>query len=388
MYFRDIIGQEPLKRQFIKTVRGGHLPHAQLITGTSGCGSLPLALAYARYIACTDKGEEDACGQCAACKQFDKLVHPDTHFVFPIFKPNSNKKWVCDDFLPQWRNLVLGEVGYFSYHQWMGHIKAENAQGMIYAEESDEIIRKLNYKAYESTHKVMIIWLPEKMNETCSNKLLKLLEEPPTNTVFLLVTEHSDALLATIRSRTQLIRVKGIDQAALADALRTRTDFDDQTITDASRMAGGSYLKALEYGQTNEEQAWYLEQFIRCMRGVYTIANFTPDKKLEKQRSLKDLKQWADEMAKLGREKEKNYLAYAQRLVRENFILNLKQDELTYLNKAERAFSERFSPFINHSNVMAFMEELALAERHIEGNVNARLVFFDLVLQSILLFKR
>jgi len=235
---------------------------------------------------------------------------------------------------------------------------------------------------------VMIIWLPEKMNETCSNKLLKLLEEPPTNTVFMLVTEHSDALLATIRSRTQLIRVKGIDQAALADALRTRTDFDDQTITDASRMAGGSYLKALEYGQTNEEQAWYLEQFIRCMRGVYTIANFTPDKKLEKQRSLKDLKQWADEMAKLGREKEKNYLAYAQRLVRENFILNLKQDELTYLNKAERAFSERFSPFINHSNVMAFMEELALAERHIEGNVNARLVFFDLVLQSILLFKR
>jgi DNA polymerase III subunit delta' len=388
MYFRDVIGQDMLKRQFIKTVNDGQLPHAQLITGTSGSGSLPLAIAYARYIACTDKGKDDACGHCAACKQFDKLVHPDTHFVFPIFKPNSNKKWVCDDFLPQWRNLMLEEAGYFSYQQWMSSIKADNSQGMIYAEESDEIIRKLNFKAYESTHKVMIIWLPEKMNETCSNKLLKLLEEPPTRTVFLLVTEHSDALLATIRSRTQLIRVKGIDTEDLTKALRSRTSFDEQTVIDASRMAGGSYLKALEYGQTNEEQAWFLQQFIRCMRGVYTIANFTPDKKLEKQRSLKDLKLWAEEMAKIGREKEKHYLSYAQRLVRENFILNLKQEELSYLNKAERAFSERFSPFINHNNIMAFMNELELAERHIEGNVNARLVFFDLVLQSILLFKR
>lgn len=388
MYFQDVIGQDTLKHRFIQSVKDGQIPHAQLITGEAGCGSLALALAYARYIACLNKGETDACGQCPACRQFDKLVHPDTHFVFPIFKPNSNKKWVCDDFLPQWRNKVLDAGGYFDYQQWMSHIKAENAQGMIYAEESDEIIRKLNLKAYESTHKVMIIWLPEKMNETCSNKLLKLLEEPPARTVFLLVTEHSDALLATIRSRTQLIRVKGIDREALTEALRTKTAFDTQTITDACRMAVGNYLKALDYGQTNEEQAYFLQQFIRCMRGVYTIAHFTPDKRLEKQRSLKDLKLWADEMARLGREKEKNYLAYAQRLVRENFILNLKQTELTYLNKEERTFSERFSPFINHTNIQAFMDELELAQRHIEGNVNARLVFFDLVLQSILLFKQ
>ncbi len=387
MYFKDIIGQEALKNRFIQSVKDAQLPHAQLISGDSGTGTLQLALAYARYVACTNRGENDACGVCSSCKQFDKLAHPDTHFVFPIFKPNSNKKWVCDDFLPQWRNIVQ-EKGYFSYQQWMSHIKAENAQGMIYAEESDEIIRKLNYKAYESTHKVMIIWLPEKMNETCSNKLLKLLEEPPANTIFLMVTENSDLLLATIRSRTQLIRVKGIDTQSLASAIRSRISLDNEIVDEACRMSGGSILKAMDYCLTSEDNAWYLDQFIRCMRGAYTIANFTSDKRVEKQRSLKDLKMWADEMAKVGREREKNYLSYAQRLLRENFILNLQQAELNYLNRAEKTFSSKFYPFINHTSVLSFMEELELAERHIENNVNARLVFFDLALQSILLFKR
>jgi len=387
MYFKDIIGQETVKHRFIQSVKDGQLAHAQLICGDAGTGTLPLAIAYARYLACTNRGEDDACGACSSCKQFDKLVHPDTHFVFPIFKPNSSKKWVCDDFLPQWRSMVL-EEGYFNYPQWMAHIKAENAQGMIYAEESDEIIRKLSFKAYESTHKVMIIWLPEKMNDTCSNKLLKLLEEPPTNTVFLLVTENSDVLLATIQSRTQRIQVNGIDTTSLALVLQSKTALNKEVIDEACRISRGNYLKAIDYCQTNEENAWYLEQFIRCMRGAYTIANFSPDKKVEKQRSLKDLKNWADEMAKSGREREKNYLSYAQRLLRENFIMNVQQTDLNYLNQAEYAFSAKFYPFINHKSVVGFMEELELAERHIESNVNARLVFFDLALQTIVLFKR
>ncbi len=387
MYFKDIFGQETLKRRFIQSVKDEQLAHAQLICGDTGTGTLPLAIAYARYMACTNRGENDACGTCSSCKQFDKLMHPDTHFAFPIFKPNSSKKWVCDDFLPQWRSMIL-EEGYFSYQQWMASIKAENAQGMIYAEESDEIIRKLNFKAYESTHKVMIIWLPEKMNDTCSNKLLKLLEEPPSNTVFLMVTENSDALLSTIRSRTQLIRVNAIDAPSLAVALQTKTALDKEVIDEACRMSRGNYLKALDYCQSNEENAWFLDQFIRCMRGAYTIANFSPDKKVEKQKSLKDLKTWADEMAKSGREREKNYLTYAQRLLRENFIMNVRQNGLNYLNSAEYAFSSKFFPFINHNRVVGFMDELELAERHIESNVNARLVFFDLALQTIVLFKR
>lgn len=386
MYFKDIIGQETIKRRFIQSVKDAQIAHAQLICGDAGTGTLPLAIAYARYLACTNRGEADACGTCSSCKQFDKLMHPDTHFAFPIFKPNSSKKWVCDDFLPQWRSIIREEK-YFNYQQWMASIKAENAQGMIYAEESDEIIRKLSFKAYESTHKVMIIWLPEKMNDTCSNKLLKLLEEPPTNTIFLMVTENSDMLLATIRSRTQLIRVNAIDTSSLASALQAK-GLDNEVIDEACRMSRGNYLKALDYCQSSEENGWFLEQFIRCMRGAYTIANFTPDKKIEKQRSLKDLKIWAEEMAKSGREREKNYLGYAQRLLRENFIMNVQQTDLNYLNRAEYAFSAKFYPFINHKSVVSFMEELELAERHIESNVNARLVFFDLALQTILLFKR
>jgi len=387
MYFRDVIGQEKIKHRFIQTVRDGHIPHAQLISGAAGTGTLQLAIAYARYICCTNKQENDACGTCPSCLQFNKMVHPDVHFVFPVFKPNSSKKWVSDDFISEWRAMVLGK-GYFSYQDWMSGIKAGNAQGMIYADESDEITRKMSFKAFESEYKVVIIWLPEKMHETCANKLLKLLEEPPAKTVFLMVTERSDQLLATILSRSQMIQVHGIDSATLKEALITRFSLSEADAVNYCRMANGSLLQAIENIKSSEENAFFLEQFIRCMRGAYTIANFTPDKKAEKQHSLKDLKIWAEAMAKLGREQEKNYLNYAQNLVRENFIMNLRQPDLNYLNRSELAFSSKFSPFINYKNVQAFMDELELAERHIEGNVNGKLVFFDLALQTIMLFKK
>jgi DNA polymerase-3 subunit delta' len=387
MYFRDVIGQTAIKNRFIQTVKDGQIPHAQLISGASGTGTLQLAFAYARYICCTNREEQDACGTCPSCLKFNKMIHPDAHFVFPVFKPNSNKKWVSDDFIGDWRSIIL-EKKYFSYQQWMNYIRAENAQGMIYADESDEIIRKLSFKAYESDYKVVIIWLPEKMHNACANKLLKLLEEPPDNTVFLMVTEYSDQLLSTILSRSQLIRVHGIETETLIAALQSNYSLSEQEAVDCCRMAEGSYLKAIENIQSSEENTLFLEQFIRCMRGAFTIANFSPDKKLEKQRSLKDLKNWAEDLSKMGREQEKKYLSYAQRLVRENFILNLSQADLNYLNHSENAFSEKFSPYINHKNIQAFMDELELAERHIEGNVNAKLVFFDLALQTIMLFKK
>jgi len=387
MYFRDVIGQQEIKDRFIQTVKAGRIPHAQLIAGAAGTGTLQLALAYARYICCTDRGEHDACGKCSSCRQFDKLVHPDTYFVYPIFKPNSNKKWVCDDFLPEWRKIVINS-GYFSYHQWMAQIKAGNSQGSIYADESDEIIRKLSFKAYESDYKVVIIWLPEKMNETCANKLLKLLEEPPANTVFLMVTENSDQLLTTILSRSQITLVHGITEKDLEIAVKSKFNLPEEEVRSYCRLSEGSYIKVLECIDSSEENKFFLEQFKRVMRGAYTIANFAPDKKLDKQKSLKDLKLWAEEMAKTGREQEKNYLSYAQHMIRENFIMNVGQQDLNYLKSDEKQFSVNFSPFINHKNILSFMEELELAERHIESNVNAKLVFFDLALQSIMLFKK
>jgi len=387
MYFHDIIGQQAIKDRLIKTVREDRIPHAQLFSGAEGTGALPLAIAYSRYICCTNRGETDACGECPSCHKFNKFIHPDIHFVFPIFKPNSNKKWVCNDFLTQWRSFVPGKI-YFSYHDWMNYIQAGNAQGVIYGDEGDEILRKLSFKSFESDYKIMIIWLPEKMGETCANRLLKILEEPPENTIFLLVSENSEKLLTTILSRAQNIRVKGIESSDLHYALKQRFDFSEPELHACIHLSGGSWLKALDSIQSSEENKLFLQQFIRCMRGAYTIANFSPDKKLEKQKSLKDLKIWSEEMSKMGREQSKKYLTNSQRLVRENFIMNVGQTDLNYLTPEEQSFSRKFSPFINHKNILSFMEELSLAERHIEQNVNAKLVYFDLALKSIMLFKK
>lgn len=387
MFFKDIIGQESVKERLRRSVMDGRIPHAQLLAGAEGTGAVQLALAYTRYIHCTQRTSQDSCGTCPSCKQFSKNVHPDTHFVFPVFKPNSSKKWVCDDFLNNWRSF-LSEKTYFSYNQWLEYIKAGNSQGVIYADEGDEILRKLSFKTYESEYKVMLIWLPEKMHDVCSNRLLKILEEPPANTVFLLVSENSEQLLGTILSRAQRIWVKGIDADAMREALTSNFSIAGSELEACIHLANGSWIKALDYLSSSEENNLYLQLFIRCMRGAYTIANFAPDKRLEKQRSLKDLKIWSEEMSKLGREQGKKYLNYAQRLVRENFIINVQQTELNYLAPNEMNFSGRFAPFINHKNIVPFMEELALAERHIEQNVNAKLVFFDLALKSIILFKK
>jgi len=387
MYFHDIIGQKNIKDRLIKSVQEDRIPHAQLFSSAEGTGALPLALAYARYLCCTNRGEADACGDCPSCHKFNKLIHPDTHFVFPIYKPNSNKKWVCDDFLTEWRKFNL-EQKYFSFNEWMTYIKAGNAQGQIYADEGDEILRKLSFKAFESEYKVMIIWLPEKMNVVCSNRLLKILEEPPEKTIFLLVSENSEQLLSTILSRAQMIKVKGIEAEDMRTALQARFNMSETELDSCIHLSRGSWLKALEFIQSTDENSVFLQQFIRCMRGAYTIANFSSDRKLDKQKSLKDLKIWSEEMAKLGREQGKKYLSFSQRLVRENFIMNIKQKELNYMTPAEAAFSVHFSPFINHKNILSFMEELELAEKHIEQNINAKLIFFDLALKSIMLFKK
>ncbi len=364
----------------------GRMPHALMLSGNPGRGKLALALALARYLCCTDRQTGDACGQCASCRKFNKLIHPDLHFVFPIYKPDAKKKWICDDFLPQWRETAATKP-YFSYNSWLEHIGAGNAQGMIYAEESSEILRKLSFKSIESEFKIMLIWLPEKMHASCANKLLKILEEPPGNTVFLLVSENSEKNLETIYSRAQHIQVPRIADDDMEKALQELRPMDRAALKSLVRLAGGSWLEALHLLESDEEDRYCLEQFMRSMRGAYTIAHFPSSKLPEKQKSLQDLRLWSEEMAKIGRERQKNYLSFAQRMIRENFILNTREEKLSYLNPGELAFSSKFFTYINQGNVQAFMELYALAERHIEQNVQARMVFFDIALQAILLFK-
>ncbi len=374
MFFKDIIGQQQVKNRLIQSVQKGFVPHAQLFAGGEGVGALPLAIAYARYLNCTNKQETDACGICPSCVKFNKLAHPDLHFVFPIVKNDKKKKEICDDYLMEWRNFLSGNT-YFNLSQWLDFISAENSQGIIYAKESNEIIKKLNLKTYEAEYKIMIIWLPEKMHESCANKLLKILEEPSAKTVFILVPENPDQVIGTIQSRSQFIHIPPILPEDIVNALNQTYTLDNEDLKAIVHLANGNYIKALETLKAGEENKLFLELFITIMRNSWS-------------RDVKNMKVKAEFFASLGREKQKSFLAYAQRLIRENFLYRLQLPEINYLNKAEAAFSVKFSPFVNDRNIISFMDDLALGERHIEQNVNPRMVFFDLSMKIAVLLKK
>ena len=382
MLFREIIGQEATKQQLRQAVREGRIPHAQLFAGISGIGKLQLALAYAQYLNCPHRTDEDSCGTCPTCLQFERLQHPDLHFVFPIVGSDET----CDSFLEPWREIILNKH-YFDLEDWHKALGVETKQSMIYEKESGEIMRKLSLKAYGEGYKVMIIWQPERMNAQCANKLLKLLEEPSPKTVFLLVSEHPEALLSTIQSRVQTIRVPRLETETIAQALQ-QNGIDATKALDIARIANGSYLSALKKADESEENQQELRDFIALFRDAYTVGVLRdPHRKYE---SLKRLRQWSLDMAdsKVGREKQKHFLQYAQQQVRENYIRNLAQPELNYQMEEERAFSANFAPYIHSGNVEAIMNQLDLAERQIEQNGNAKVIFFDLCLQMIVLIKK
>ena len=384
MLFRDIIGQEATKQQLRQAVREGRIPHAQLFTGISGIGKLQLALAYAQYLNCPNRTEEDSCGTCPTCLQFQHLQHPDLHFAFPIVKTDDYDR--CDDYVDTWREIILKKQ-YFDLDDWHKALGVETKQSMIYEKESQEIIRKLSLKPYGNGYKVMIIWQPEKMNASSANKLLKLLEEPPAQTVFLLVSEHPEQLLTTIQSRVQTIRVPRLPDQTIADALVQKGMAPDQA-ADIARIANGSYLAARKKADESEENRKELNDFIALFRNAYTVGVLRDP--LKKYESLKALRKWSLDMAdsKVGREKQKHFLQYAQQQVRENYIRNIAQPELNYQLAAERDFSVKFAPFIHDGNVEGIMNQLELAERQIEQNGNAKIIFFDLCLQMIVLIKK
>ena len=385
MLFSEIIGQQEIKKRLIRTVTEQRIPHAQLLRGPEGVGKLGLAIAYAQYICCENRTATDSCGVCTSCVKYKKLAHPDLHFVFPVIKPANRTSVVCDDFITEFRAMVLKNL-YFGVNEWFARISGDAKQGMIYGNESEEIIRKLSLKTYESEYKIMIIWLPEKMNVTCANKLLKILEEPPEKTVFLLVSNEPDQIITTILSRTQHIHIPRLSEKEITEAILNNDDLDieEGDATYAAHIANGSYLNAIAVLNEGDENKQNLERFIMVMRLAWQVGN------KKDHASLKILKKWSDDMAAaaMGRERQKNFLGYAQRMTRENFIRNLQQPELNYLTAGEADFSLRFSPFINERNVEDIMTEFALAERHIEQNVNAKMVFFDLTLKIIMLLKR
>ena len=371
MFFKDIIGQEQVKERLRLELHEGRVPHAQLFAGPEGSGALPLAIAYARFLLCTHRGETDACGTCPSCVKLNKLAHPDLHFVFPVVKRKGGGDTVSDDYIREWRELAIS-TPYFGLNNWLDAMGDENQQAQIFVKESDELTRKLSLKSSEGGYKVVVLWLPEKMKVECANKLLKLLEEPPALTVFLLVSEEPDRILPTILSRTQRVNVPRLGDSEISTALSRQFGLQPSDAAETARLANGSYLQALEIIHRGDDNLLFFELFVSLMRLAY-------------QRKVKDMKDWSETVATMGRERQKNFLAYCQRIVRENFSSNFHRRELNYMNRDEANFAVRFAPFINECNVIGIADELSEAQAHIEQNVNPRMVFFDFALKMIVL---
>lgn len=371
MQFKDIVGQHELKAKLIQTVTEGRISHAQLFLGEAGYGTLPLAIAYAQYICCQNRGESDSCGTCHSCHKYQKLIHPDLHFVFPVNSTKSitaDKKPVSDHFIAEWRQLLSNNL-YFNEQEWYNTIGIDNKQGNISANEADRIISKLNLKPYEADYKVMIIWLPERLNITSANRLLKLIEEPPTNTLFLLVTENAGQVLRTIYSRAQLVKVAPIDDKSVIAAL-TQKGINDNDAHTAARLARGNYLHALQMLADRNANNDFFAAFVLLMRLSY--AN-----------DVIALMEWAEDVAAWGRERQKTFLSYAEGMVRENFILNLKVDDAVYLGFNEYDWAQKFAPFINRNNVYELYNQLNRCIGHIAQNGNAKIIFTDLALKTV-----
>ena len=372
VFFKDIIGQRTVIEQLRRSVDENRLAHALLITGPRGNGKLAIAIALANYLLC-HKGGGDSCGECPTCAKLKKYIHSDLHFVFPVKNRKSGEKPVSDDYITEWREL-LSNGAYFGYDDWLAKLDIDNQQPMIYERESNEILHKLSMQSREGGWKVVIMWLPEKMKEEGSNKLLKIIEEPPKDTLFLLVSEEPDKIIPTILSRTQRVEVPRIAQVDIENALQRIYGLGFDEAKAIASQSAGNWEKAEEMLSLSEEKSRYLELFMQLMRVAYA-------------RNIREMKAWSEQVAALGRERQKRLLEYCQRMIRENFIMNFKSNEMLYMSQDERNFSVRFSPFVNERNIYGIMEELSEAQRHIEQNVNAKMVFFDMSLRMIVWIK-
>ncbi len=373
MQLSQIIGQQKVKSKLLQTVKENRISHALLFLGEHGFGGLPLALAFGQYINCADPGMDDSCGICPSCHKYRKLIHPDLHFVFPIVQSDKPKKEVCDDYLPEWREFIL-QNQYFEPGQWFDFITGGNKQPMIYKNEAEAIIRKLSLKSYESEYKMMIIWMPEKMNTQSANKLLKILEEPPDKTLFILISDQTTDILPTVLSRTQIIKIPKIDDQSMAALLTEKFNLNRLALHDVIVQANGSYTRALEAMQSTEQMQFNFAGFTRMMRESYKL-------------DADGMITFIEEIAKTNRETQKNFLQYSQRLLRESLIHNLELGKISFLTTDEMEFTKKFAPYITSANIENLNYEFEKAIYHIERNGFSKLVFLDLMNKLGLTFK-
>jgi len=373
MLFKDITGNELVKKQLIDAVANNRISHAQLFSGKSGNAKLALAFAYAQYLNCENKSETDSCNSCSSCLKYKNLSHPDLHLIFPVLKVNGIKNPTSDSFVNKWRELVL-ENKFIDINDWIDTFGIENKtgqQGSIYIDEATSIQRKLSLKNYEAEYRVVLIWLPEKMNLTVSNKLLKLLEEPPKGTVFVLVSEDANSLLPTIISRLQTLNV---------------SDFTIEDVVDY--FDGVTLEKAKQLKNITDSDFGKMKKIIDDTEGLLDLFDeFSSWMRLAYRMDVSALSKWVDKIASMGRKHQKLFLSYAIKMIRECLILNFGSSNLLKTNEKEYAFISKFSPFIHEGNSVNIIEELEKSIKAINRNANAKILFFELSLQMVKFLK-
>ena len=376
MQFKDVIGQSAVKQRLIASVRENHVPHAQLFLGPAGSGKLPLALAYAQYILCPNRTETDSCGVCPTCQKIQKLVHPDLHFVVPTAntkKVKSNPE--SDLFMEEWREYVIQNEGSVDTSSWYTFLDVENKQGYMSVRDAASLLRKLSMKSYEGEYKIAIIWMAEKMRTDTANKLLKLLEEPPEKTVFLLIAEDAEELLATIKSRTALVKIPSIDLTAVEAALKTRLKCNDKQAHDAAMVSEGNWITACHSVQESEEHKFYFTTFQQWMRLCFRAA-------------YSEIIDFSSTVKGIGREKQKELLDYGLRIIRNSLLFNNNLAEIVMLPEDEKVFNSKFAPFINPANLAQIAALFEEAIRQIERNGNAQIIFTDMSFKMVGLLKK
>jgi DNA polymerase-3 subunit delta' len=366
MNFTEILGHEHLKNHLIKSTDNGRVSHAQLFVGKEGSGVLPMAIAYAQYILCRNSYDTNAC-----VLKCSKLVHPDLHFAFPVASNDKIKsKPVSKNFIEEWRHFIA-TTPYGNLFEWLQSIGIENKQGQIGVDEAEEIVKALKLKSYEGGYKVMIIWMAETMNISASNKLLKLLEEPPEKTVFLLVAENEEQIITTIKSRCQLLHFPLLSEADIAKGLVEREGTDLPIAENIAHHADGNFNKALHLLHNNHSDELFEVWFVTWVRAAFKAKGNAA--------VIQELIEWSDIISKSGRETQKRYLNYCLQFFRQAVLLNYNVDELVYLEPKSIGFQlEKFAPFIHSKNILEINTELNDAIYHIERNGNAKIILLDL----------
>ncbi|WKK58632.1 hypothetical protein [Sphingobacterium sp. BN32] len=369
MQFKRIIGHQALKQQLVSTVKENRVSHAQLFLGPEGSGSLALAVAYAQYINCEDKQNDDSCGKCASCIKYEKLIHPDLHFSYPFFAKKADE--TATTYMEEWRTAFLANP-YLSLTHWRSQLEAENKQANINIAEAHDIIKKLSLKSFEAEYKVLIMWLPEYL-DTQGNALLKLIEEPPAKTLFLLVAENQDKILNTIISRTQLVKVNKLSHDELTSYLIEEKQINSDRANEIAFIADGNIQEAID--QLAEEANAHFDLLIRWFRFIVTDSG------------LNIIQLCEEELSKLGRENQKIFLIYSINVLRQIVLMQNGASDMLFLKGQELDFVKKFAEITSLEQLTEAIDLLEKTHYSVERNANPKILFLDLSLQLVLLFK-